>query len=665
MFGVFLVVGTNENAGCMICREQKLHNGIIRQGLLKRLVAVSLPAILLVSPLPAHAFELFGMKFFERGDTQESDDIIGTPQPYEVEVIVAGGDTEVEDRIRNASSLWRGRDRPASGGAGLIATARGDYRRLLDTHYALGRYGPSISITINGQEAAGLLPDEEFGPSARVVIQVDPGPEFAFSSARVENRAPPATSRRDRVEDANRDAFVSGEPARSGVILGTARTVVEEWRQQGYAKAGIAEQRIVAAHDTNTIDATLVVEPGRYATFGAVTVSGTERMDPQFVARQTGIVPGQEYDPDDLDRARDRLARLGVFRASRIEEAETIGPDGMLPLHLFVQERPLRRFSVGASYSTVDGLGMEAAWLHRNLFGRAESIRFEGKVAGVGETIDPKKFTYRAGATFTKPGIYTPDTDFVASLYGDREVLERYTRTGVTGQFGFTHQFTPEITARLFAVGTYNEFEDVFGTRDFVTAGLLGGLTYDSRDNPADATEGFYADLTVEPYHEFNYGNTAARIVAEARAYYSLDDDSRFVLAGRTKIGALLDPPIAETPPDKLFFAGGGGSVRGYAYRNVGVDTPAGVAGGRSLIEGSAEVRVRVTPTIGVVAFADAGYVGAEAFPDFSEDLRIGVGGGLRYLTGFGPIRLDVATPLDRRDGDPSVAVYVGIGQAF
>src|SRR5690606_41261958 len=236
----------------MICREQKLQNGIIRQGLLKRLVAVSLPAILLVSPLPAHAFELFGMKFFERGDAQESDDIIGTPQPYEVEVIVAGGDTEVEDRIRNASSLWRGRDRPASGGAGLIATARGDYRRLLDTHYALGRYGPAISITINGQEAAGLLPDEEFGPTARVVIQVDPGPEFAFSSARVENRAPPATNRRDRVEDANRDAFVPGEPARSSVILGTARTVVEEWRQQGYAKAGIAEERLVAAQDTNT-----------------------------------------------------------------------------------------------------------------------------------------------------------------------------------------------------------------------------------------------------------------------------------------------------------------------------------------------------------------------------------------------------------------------------
>jgi len=634
--------------------------------LFKYLVAASVPAILLPMATPAEAFQIFGLKLFEGKQDQAAEDVIGTPQPYEVEVVVSGGDSDVEDRIRSASSLWNNREKPASGAAGLIASARGDYRRLLDTSYALGRYGPSISITINGKEAAGLLPDEEFGGMARVVITVDPGPQFAFSNAQVVNRAPTPTNRRDRVEDAFKKEFLPGQPARSGVILGTARTAVEEWRQQGYPKATISEQRVVAAHDTDTVDAALVVDPGPYAVFGPVSVTGTERMNPEFVAWMTGIKPGQEYDPDEIQAARDRLARLGVFRASRIEEAETVGADGMLPLTLFVQERARRRFSVGATYSTVDGLGLEASWLHRNLFGRAESIRFEGKVAGIGETIDPKKFTYRAGATFTMPGLYTPDTDFVASLYGDREVLERYTRTGVTGQAGFTHQFDKQLSGRLFAVGTYNKFEDdVFGTRDFVTAGFLGGLTYDSRDNKTDATEGIYADLTLEPYYEFNYGNAAAKVVGEVRGYYSVDDNSRFVVAGRAKIGAIFDPPISETPPDKLFFAGGGGSVRGYAYRNIGVDTPAGVAGGRSLIEGSAEVRVRVTPTIGVVAFADAGYVGEDSIPDFSEDLRIGVGGGLRYLTGFGPIRLDVATPLDRRSGDPSVAIYVGIGQAF
>ena len=114
-----------------------------------------------------------------------------------------------------------------------------------------------------------------------------------------------------------------------------------------------------------------------------------------------------------------------------------------------------------------------------------------------------------------------------------------------------------------------------------------------------------------------------------------------------------------------MFFAGGGGSVRGYGYRTIGVPVGPEVIGGRSLIEASAELRARVTKSIGVVGFVDAGYVGAESFPDFDEELKVGVGAGLRYQTGLGPIRLDLAAPLNPGPDDPSIAFYVGIGQAF
>ncbi|WP_159586546.1 autotransporter assembly complex protein TamA [Chelativorans xinjiangense] len=627
--------------------------------------AAALCAVLVAAPHPAAAVEIFGLRLFERQDAGEEEDVIGTPQPYEVEFVVAGDEDDIEKALKGASNLWTDREEPASGAAGLLVKARGDYRRLLNALYAQARYGGTISITIDGREVDGLQPDAEFASPAAVRIAVAPGPLFRFADARIVNQAPPASNRKDVVADPAHEGYRAGEPAPSTTIIRAGRLAVEAWRQQGYAKSEVVERRIVAAHDTETIDATLVVEPGAHAVFGPVSVSGTERMDAAFVARQTGIAPGTEYDPDDLEKASERLTRLEVFRAARIDEAEEIGPDGSLPIQVIVQERLPRRFGVGGSYSTIDGFGLEAFWLHRNLFGRAERLRIEGKVAGIGETIDPAELTYRVGATFTKPGIYTPDTDFVASVFGDREVLDTYTRTGVSGEIGFAHRFSDELSARLFATGGYAQFEDDFGTRDFVTAGVLGGITYDTRDNPTDATRGIFAELTLEPYYEFNYGNAAARIIAEARAYYSLDSESRFVVAGRAKVGALLDPPVAETPPDKLFFAGGGGSVRGYAYRSIGVEIPDGVAGGRSLIEGSAELRVRVTRNIGVVGFVDAGYVGAEAFPDFSEDLRIGVGAGLRYQTGFGPIRLDVAVPLDRGPDDPSAALYVGIGQAF
>ncbi|MBA3446624.1 MAG: outer membrane protein assembly factor, partial [Pseudaminobacter sp.] len=594
---------------------------------------------------PAAAFELFGIKIFE-GDKTDAEDVIGEPQPYSVDFTVSGTEDDIEETLKGASTLWKDREEPASGAAGLLAKARGDYRRILAALYGEGRYGGSISILVDGREAADLLPDTELPDPATVQIAIDPGPLFAFGKTEIVNPAPLPVDPGDEVEAPADEGFAPGEIARSAVVLKAERLSVEAWRQQGRAKAEIVERRVVAAHDRDILDATLIVEPGRKAAYGPVSVRGTDRMDPDFVAYMVDLGHGEEYDPDDIERASKRLGRLDVFRAQRIEEAEAIGPDGLLPISVVVQERLPRRFGVGASYSTIDGAGFEAYWMHRNLFGKAERLRLEAKVAGIGndagngDAFDPADFTYRVGATFTRPGIYTPDTDFVASLIGEREVLDVYTKTGVLAQAGFTHLFSEQLSARLFASADHAEFDDDFGERTFTSAGFLGGLVFDNRDDPANATEGYFLEGVVEPFYEFEYGNAAFKVTGEGRAYYGFGEDDRIVAAGRLKLGSIVGPPVDEIAPDKLFFAGGGGSVRGYAYRSIGIVSPEGhVAGGRSLIEGSGELRARVTETIGLVAFADAGYVGAESFPDFDEDLRIGAGFGLRYLTGLGPIR--------------------------
>lgn len=621
-------------------------------------------ATLLTSVVPAHAFEIFGIRIFGSAETDE-DLVIGEPQNYEVEFIVAPDD-ELERTLRNASTLWSDRDEPASGAAGLLAKARGDYRRLLAALYGEARYGGSISITVDGREAADIPPDAVLSEPASVVVTVNPGPEFSFARADIVNPAPPTSDRRDQVDDPADEGYAPGEPARSGAVLRAERLAVEAWRQQGHAKAEIADRRVEALHDSNQIDAGITVDPGRRAVYGPVDVQSTERMDPAFVAWMTGLRQGEEYDPDDIERAGTRIARMDVFRAARFQEADMIDANGMLPITMIVQERLPRRFGVGGSYSTIDGLGLETFWLHRNLFGRAEQLRLDARVGGIGQTFRPDEFTYRVGATFTKPGVYTPDTDFSSSIFGDREVLEAYTRTAVRAEAGISHLFTEELSGRIFANVGHAQFEDnEFGRRDFTTVGLLGGLTYDSRDNAADATEGIFAETLFEPFYEFQYGNPAFKATAEGRTYFGFGDENRFVLAGRLKIGSLVGPSIAELPPDMLFFAGGGGSVRGYAYRNIGVPVDSGIVGGRSLAEASIEARARVTDSIGLVGFVDAGMVGADPIPDFSEDVRVGVGAGLRYLTGLGPIRFDVAVPLDRRPGDPSVGFYVGIGQAF
>jgi len=631
---------------------------------------------------PAGAFELFGFKFFEKAPDPE-DAPIGDPQPYNVTFtvspVVADDADDVEDKLKGASNLWGDREEPASGASGLLSKARGDYRRLLGTLYAQGRYGPTISIQVDGREAADLPPDATLAETANVVVSVDPGPLFAFGRAEIVNQAPLATERRDRVDLPADNGFAPGEVAQSGVILQAENLSKEAWRQQGYSKADVAERRVEAAHTSDTLDAVLVIEPGRRAVYGATTVQGTERMDPDYVAYMTDLEAGEEFDPDDIKRASDRLGRLGVFRSQRIEEGETIGQDGQLPMTVIVQERPLHRFGIGASYSTLDGAGVEGYWLHRNLFGHAEQLRFDAKVAGIGADVvnrtgdeeqnsrfDPTAFTYRVGATFTRPGVFTPDTNFIASLFGDREVLDAYNRTAVTAQVGFNHIFSEELSGSLFLSGGPSRFNDDLGERDFLTVGLPATLTYDTRDNKVDATEGYFIEAMVEPFLEFNYSNLVARGTLEGRTYYGFGEDNRIVAAGRLKIGTLAGAEIGEIPPDRLFFAGGGGSVRGYEYRGIGVETEdGGLTGGRSLIEGSAELRARVTDSIGLVGFVDAGYVGEDSIPNFGEDLKVGAGVGLRYLTGLGPIRGDVAIPLNPGKDDPSFAFYIGIGQAF
>ena len=619
---------------------------------------------LLAAPATASAFQLFGMTFFGKKSDKNAD-VIGDPVNYDVTITVTPDKRSLRNAVRNASGLYGDRKKPASGAAGLIAKARSDYKSILGALYGQAHYGGTIHIFVDGREAAGLPPDVTLSNPAKVRIDVAAGPEFTFGKTLIVNAAPPPSTFRDKVEKPADVGFAPGQPANSAVVLKAEKLATEAWRQQGYPKAKVADRQVTADHADNRLDVTLRIDPGRKAVYGPVTVKGTRRMDPAFVAAETGIKPGREYDPDDVKKANDQLTKLDVFRSMTIEESDRIAPDGSMPMTVHVQERKLHRFGVGASYSTIDGGQMSAFWLHRDLFGHAERLRVDGSIGGLGQTIDPSKFDYSLGVTFTRPGIYGPDTDLVASVLGQRQVLDLYTETSVEANVGLTHRFSPELTGTLAVDVKRGRFEDELGTRDFLTAGLPGSLVFDNRDSKADPTRGYYLKGDLDPFYEFEYGNAAVRMTAEARTYYGFGAKDRVVLAGRVKVGSLVGASIAETPPDKLFFAGGGGSIRGYAYQGIGVTQNGVTTGGRSLFLASAEVRTRITDSIGLVGFADAGTVGANSFVDFSEPLKVGVGVGLRYYTGLGPIRLDAAVPLNRVPGDPNFSLYVGIGQAF
>ena len=651
-----------------------------KAGLFESAARAALPGALavgLVMSLPeqAHAFKLFGYGFFESEEKPVSPDA----QPYSIEVTVATGDKDLASSLRGASQLYSGKDdTPPPSTAAFLSKARAEYERLLAGLYANGYYGGSVAITVNGRPLEQIAPDATLPHPVPVTIAVDPGPLFTFGSIVMKGRAPDdGSADNPKIMTPERAGLVPGEPARADSVLKAEQAMVDAWRRLGHPKAGALPREVTANHKTDRLDVAIAVASGPAAVYGPVAVTGTKDMDPDFVARQTGLVPGQPYSPEELERAMRRLRRLQVFSSTRIVEADAVTPDGTLPLTVNVAERPGHVFGGGASWSSLDGIGLEGYWENRNLFGEAERLRLEGRVSGI-DTVDTSKFTYFAGATFTKPGVFDPFTDFTATLSAGREVYDPYWQNTFRLRLGLLHEFSERLTGKIAVNGEFDQVQDAFeyspltkefGTRELLFFSTPGEIAYDATDDKLEPTRGYRTKLLLEPFYEAQFGNGGLISRFDGSAYFSPDGQGRFVLAARAAVGSIVGAKASEMPADRLFFAGGGGSVRGYAYRSLGptIDVGTGqmIAGGRSLIEGSLELRVKVTETIGIVPFVDAGGAFSSSFPDFSQELKIGAGVGLRYYTSIGAIRADVAMPVNPSKGDSRFAFYIGIGEAF
>jgi len=460
------------------------------------------------------------------------------------------------------------------------------------------------------------------------------------------------------------EGFSRGEIAKSDLLGAAAAGAVQAWRGQGHALAGVSAQQITANHQTHEIDATIGLNPGPVASFGATTVAGTRRVDPGFVAYMAGLKRNHVFDPVALEQARARLMRLGVFRSVTINEATQLMPDGTLPLNVVVAEQAPRKFSFGASVSSSDGLAVQSAWLHRNLFGKAESLRIGGTIGGIGANGGISDLNYSFGAAFTRPGIWGPDTNLNLSTTANREVISTIDTRNISLEAGLVRQL-PDYSIALSTFATTSQTTDTGGFHQYNLAGFHIGGTRDKRDNVLDPSRGYYLSLTLTPFQEFNFGNTGLQTEFEARGYKEFGGARKSVLAGRFYIGSHAGVHLAQSPTDMLFFSGGGGSVRGYPFQSFGVTSGGVFSGGRSVVNFNAEIRTRLTGTLGLVGFLDAGLVGLDSLPDFATGFHAGAGVGLRYQTGLGPIRFDIARGLNLAPGDPGFAIYLGLGQAF
>ncbi len=575
-----------------------------------------------------------------------------------LDIVVAGGSRDLTEAVQAASQVRALQAQDQTDPQDLLAAARSDYARILAAMYAKGHYSVVIRILIDGREATAIPALEAPGSISTIRIAVDPGPPFRFGTARI------APLPRYTELPAG---FRTGAPAESGAVASAVDVAIMAWRETGHAKAFVAAEGVAADHAARQLDADVRLDPGPKLRFGRLEITGEQRMRERRIRKIAGLPEGETFSETELRRAETRLRRTGIFSSVALTEDERITAPDLLGITATVVEQKPRRYSLGVEVASLDGVSLTASWLHRNLLGGGERLGISGDVTNIGS--GQSGIDYGLEVTLDRPATLTPDTTAGLVLGYSHEDEIDYALDSVTFGLRFSHVFSETLTARAGLSYNYLDGRDPGGAFTFRNLSLPIGVTWDKRDDARNATKGFYIDASAKPFLGFGTTGSGLRATMDGRIYRSLGEPGRFVIAARAQAGAVLGPTLLDTPRDDLFFSGGGGTVRGQPYRSLGIAVTRGfgpqfLIGGKYFLAGSLELRAKVSERIGVVGFVDWGSIGLDGFTGGFSDSHAGAGLGLRYDTGLGPIRLDVAAPISGTTGD-GVQIYVGLGQSF
>jgi translocation and assembly module TamA len=519
-----------------------------------------------------------------------------------------------------------------------------------------GYYQPVLEDAVEGEET----------PVA--IVEVTPGRRFVLDEVEVLWTAPPPDPVTVRAVREEID-LTPGDPGRAADVISAEGRIVAALTRRGYADAAAQPRRVVVDHATFTVQPNYRIAAGPLVRLDGVRLETRGPTNPAWVTSLSPWTEGEVYDPDDVAELERRLLDTGVYDSVGVALAPTdqTGADGLRPIIVTLTDRPRRILEAGASFSTAEGSGIDAIWTWHNRFGRADTLVWEARLADVDS---------RLGASLSLPHWRRPGETLRLSASVLNEDTDAYRRTAAALAADLQQRLgkTSWISYGVgLDAGRYDEnrFDPVTRqpinfARDLVVLTGRGSAYLDRSNDPLDPTTGWRLSLAAQPTAVTGDDSVLfLRTEAQATAYLPLQDGAKTVLAGRVRIGSIFGGEELTVPSDRLFYSGGGGSVRGFEYQGVGPRLPDNTPrGGLSLFETSIEVRRDVWRNFQAVAFVDAGAIGFQETPNFNN-LRYGAGVGVRYKLPFGPIRLDIAIPVDKREGDADFQVYVSIGQAF
>jgi translocation and assembly module TamA len=555
------------------------------------------------------------------------------------------------EQFRQLSTLEANRKEEANA-AQIDRRAREDAETLAELLRANGYYDASVESRVEAAPGTAAI---------QVTLAARPGQQYRFADVQL-----PGLEAAGPDAPALREAFgvAEGQPVDATAVTAGQAALQAELGRRGYAFADVGALDVAVDHATHTASLTLPIQPNGTRQFGRFIVEGRELFPASHLQTIARLKPGQTLSTARVDDLRRALVATGLVSTVDIRPVAREGTS-IVDLAVALEPAPMRTIAGEAGYGTGEGARVEVSWEHRNLIRPEGAVRFRG-IAGTQEQL--------ISATLRRNNFHKRDQVLnaqIAASHVNRPAFEARSfilSTNIERQTNIIWQkkWTWSVGGELIT-SDERDVDVASGTtrsRTFFIGALPATLSYDGSNDLLDPTRGYRLGIRFSPEASLQNGAFGySRLQVDGSFYQPVSDS--VTIAGRTRLGTIFGASRDRIAPSRRFYAGGGGSVRGYGFQRLGPRDPIfdDPIGGRSLAEFALEARVRVG-NFGIVPFVDAGNIYTSPLPDVAS-LRFGAGLGVRYHTRFGPIRVDVGTPLNRRSGDPRVAVYVSLGQAF
>lgn len=569
---------------------------------------------------------------------------------FAYEVVFKGiTDEKLNEAILSTSQLYKLKDSPPSTELGLKRRAESDLKNILMALHSRAYFGATVSQSLDASNNT-------------VTVNIDEGPIYSFSDYHIrflqEGKDVDSATLGISI-DLKDVSVVLGEPALPEVILNAEEALLKKLNQSGFAFASIKSREVFADHDTHHVIVWLIVETGPVSYFGPLTIVGTERLKDPFFYRKLRWQQGVRYNPSLITQTEEALELSGLFHSISISTGEQPFEGNQVPLEITVSENKQRTLGFGLKYTTSLGPGFSAEWEDRNIFGEGQKLRVQ---TSIWEKLQEGNVTYII------PDFKIQDQNLIWLLDFDRERTKSFTENAVS----FSASLERNITERLrcsyggMIKHLQSQRSDFNGSFDLLKTPLQ--LRWSNADSILEPTRGGTLQLKVIPSLQFIHKKFAYCInTLTGTIYQSLSSNNRHIFAAKLTLGSIVGAEKHEIPPPERFYAGSEATLRGFRYLTVSPLEHDGKkpVGGRSMFIYTLEMRNRIGDNLGCVLFYDIGNVFPNSTFNFSHIMRQSIGIGLRYYTPVGPLRLDIAVPLNKRHIDNALEAYFSIGQSF